>query len=199
MQLYYLNLLQQGNNYADNNTINANYVNRLLTQTRSYCYGMINGNIIVFNNDYSLNNADLLFFYETNINEVWTLHSVSSNTTRIPLGLWEKLSTSFTNVNKNIVSDSFVGVNNVLITYIELINIVNNIIIDNSNIISPYTVDELVLTTTSTNDDFMSLYDKIPSALINDIVVTVFKTRPYDISSMMIFTSLLQLNTMEQV
>lgn len=187
------------NNYADGNIINANYINRLLTQTRSYCYGMINGNIIIFNNDYSLNNADLLFFYESNINEIWTLHSVSTNTTRISLILWEKLSISFIPVNKNIISESFIGVNNILITYIELINIINNILIDNSNILSPYTVEELVLTNTSTDADFMSLYDKIPSVLINDIVVTVFKTRPYDISSMMIFTSLLQLNTMEQI
>ena len=85
----------------------------------------------------------------------------------------------------------------VWVTWAELVSSINNILINNVDLISPYNINEILLTINTTYENIDKLYDMLTSQLINIIIAEITKRLTFDVSEYIMFTSLCEISSTE--
>lgn len=176
-------------NHRNTSYNNAYNYNQRHYTTLNGLYGLLDGNLCVFNLNYSLQKGKLAVTDAKSTHSVWSLHSTGTDSQKITIDLWKQITNCFT----PLLNPSTYGVDGIICSKNDLIYVINNIIVDNYTIIAPYIPAELIINNDSSETTIINLYYILPPSLVNDITKTILFSRPYDVSSLIIQTSQIEL------
>lgn len=183
-------------NYRDTNFYNAYNLNERHYITLNGLYGLLDSNICVFNMNYVFRLGKIAVTDNKTPHTIWSFHNTHSDAQKIPKDVWVKLVNCFDPLMIN--TNSF-GLDSVVCSKDELIYIINNVIVDNYDKISPYIPSDLIINNGSTLDDLVELYFILQPGLVNSITKTILLSRKYDVSSLIMQTSQIELTSNQEI
>lgn len=165
-------------------------------ETKKGLYGLVNdNNIVLFNNSYDKRNGDVVVTNKNIQHDLWSYHA-NTDSDKVPLSIWNRCIECFNSTNPlfGIVTiKENLSIDGIVCLKQELVSTINETLINYKDILYPYTVSDLLV---SVNTDFSflrSLYGILPLIVINTIVQNIMFTRDFDVSDVIIQTSLVNL------
>lgn len=198
----YYTYIQSGNvrytywikEYRDSTSKNAYIVNTELKNKLTNMFGIINNKIVIFNKDTRWKYPQLLVHNNKITHDIWSQHTTSSNTSKMSRRVWEQVIKSANSAYRDLQLSSK---DTVWITWAELVSSIDNILINNVDLISPYNINEILLTINTTYENVDKLYDMLTSQLINIIIAEITKRLTFDVSEYIMFSSLCEISSTE--
>lgn len=165
-------------------------------ETKKGLYGLVNdNNIVLFNNSYDKRNGDVVVTNKNIQHDLWSYHA-NTDSDKVPLSIWNRCIECFNSTNPlfGIVTiKENLSIDGIVCLKQELVSTINETLINYKDILYPYTVSDLLV---GVNTDFSflrSLYGILPLIVINTIVQNIMFTRDFDVSDVIIQTSLVNL------